>query len=113
VGEVNAIQEHRQLGGVELGTQGAFVELREAEATLLEALCGVRRYAGSSDNPAWKPHLHAAHNHKWRRPDGGEFAVPSSSEAIRASGTLNLPRRRAGSTVASIASSFSEGSMRR
>jgi hypothetical protein len=37
----------------------------------------------------------------------------SRSEAIRASGARNLPRRRAGGSTASTASSFSVGSMRR
>ena len=42
---------------------------------------------------------------------GGD--VSAKREAINASGALNRPRRSSGGTIASTASSFSEGSMRR
>jgi len=38
VGEVDAVEEHGELGGVELSAQGALVELGQAEAALLEPL---------------------------------------------------------------------------
>ena len=38
VGEVDAVQQHGELGGVELGAEGVLVELREAKAALLKAL---------------------------------------------------------------------------
>jgi len=56
---------------------------------------------------------HAAHNHERGPLAHGGLPRPSSRDAIRASGALNLPRRSAGGTAASIASSFSQGSMRR
>lgn len=36
--EVDAVQQHGELSGVELSAQGALVELGQAEAALLEAL---------------------------------------------------------------------------
>jgi len=45
--------------GVELGPQGAVVELREAEAALLEALCGARRDADQIPHPLRAADVHA------------------------------------------------------
>lgn len=47
------------------------------------------------------------------RSDHAGFSNSESSDAIKASGALNRPRRSSGGTTASTASSFSVGSMRR
>jgi len=38
VGEIDAIEQHRQLGRIELGAERAFVEGREPETALLQPL---------------------------------------------------------------------------
>lgn len=36
--EIDSIEEHRQLGAVELGTEGVLIHFRDPEPTLLETL---------------------------------------------------------------------------